>query len=634
MAAADMARGFWASEKLGYRWLPPQLAEFDRQAALKLSDMAGPDVALLLAGYKAHGHAPSVEWLQRFAEMPAASLAQLSCDEALQLAVQLADGAVGLPASRITWLPDWAGSLSAQQLQGMTGQQVFSVLRLLDDASTGSTGQQVPGSTGSTRPKDDVLALLCWAVLPHVTTASADDVYCLARALGSWRYVPPNGDVLLAATATRLAEKLPVLSQQQAVDVLCAFANLGCSIGEPLLSKLTDKVSQAAAAQSSSMDAAATAELLGAVLLALPNPKPRLVTGLMQQMSGKLPLLAPQRLLQLGQAMATAGVGLPNATTPAAAAAAVILPAELAQQYAAAAAQAARKADLMQLAAQCAVLQQLGLMADASIAEQVVQALQPLLSAAVSGTVSSSSRSQSAAAVDVAAVARYITDSGFRPTAEVMSGIEQLLLLVLREATDAHGSNSSSTDEEFDSEAASQQQQQQLGVATLAQLLLVLNRWGRRPGGSFSTAVFDWSRYQLASADVASLGPLLLGVTSVCGRPPAVWVLDWSAVALEQLDQASADDLTAVAAGIAELGSTSDLCSSSWLQQYSEAVRSSLTKLTEQQLESIAYALYRLRFAPSREWVAVVVADLQRRLPATDTPAARALAYIQQLKCG
>jgi hypothetical protein len=563
--------------------------------------------------------------------MPASSLMQLSSSEALQLAVQLADGTVGLPASHITWLADWAGSLTAQQLQEMTGQQIFSVLRLLGSASTGSTGQQALGSTGSTRPSEDMLALLCWAVLPHVTTASADEVYCLARALGAWRYEPPNGDVLLAATAARLAEKLPVLSQQQAVDVLCAFANLGHSIGEPLLSKLTDKITQAAAAQFSSRDAAATAELLRAVLLVLSNPKPSLVTGLMQQLDGKLPLLASQQLLQLGHAMAAAGMQMQIAAAPAAAAAAVAISPEWGQQYVTAAAQAARKVDLQQLAAQCRVLQQLGLMANALTAEQVVQALQPLLSAAVSG---SSSSSKSAAAVDIAAIARYITDSGFRPTAEVMSGIEQLLLLVLREGNDAHSSSSSSSSgsvEEPSNEAASQQQP--LDVSTLAQLLLVLNRWGRRPGGSFSTAVFDWSRYQLASADVASLGPLLLGVTSVCGWASSAWVLDWSAVVLQQLGQASADDLAAVAAGIAELGSTDDLCSGSWMQQYSEAVQSSLTELTEQQLEGIAYALYRVRFAPSREWVAVVVADLQRRLPATDTPAARAMAYIQQLKC-
>ncbi|KAF6262386.1 hypothetical protein COO60DRAFT_1636055 [Scenedesmus sp. NREL 46B-D3] len=344
-------------------WLPPQLEEFDRQSSLKLGGMSGADVALLLEAYKAFGHAPSADWLQRFAEMPAASLTQLSCDEALQLAVQLADGHVGLPASRITWLADWAGSLTAQQLQDMTGQQVFSVLRLLGDASAGST--------------------------------------------------------------------------------------------EPLLSKLELKVREAAAVKGSSRDTAATAELLSGVLLALPNPKPSLVSGLMQQL-----------------------------------------------------------------------------------------------------------------------MARYITDSGFRPTAQVMAGIEQLLLLVLREAheTGCVGTSSSRTPAEDSNQAALQQQQQQqqqqrqqLDAPTLAQLLLVLNRW--------------------------------------------------------------------VAAGLAELGGTGDLCSSSWMQQYGEAVQSNLSVLTEQQLESIAYGLYRLRFAPSRVWVAAVVADLQRRLPATDTPAARALAYIQQLKC-
>jgi hypothetical protein len=453
-------------------------------------------------------------------------------------------------------------------------------------------------------------------------------LYCLVRDLAAWRYVPPNGDLLLSATAARLAEKLPVLSQQQAVDVLCAFANLGHAIGEPLLSKLQSKVIEAATARGSTRDAAATAELLSAVLLALTNPDRSLVSGLMQQLQAGLQLLAPSSLLQLGQAMAAAGMQLPGAAPPAAAAATLVLPQEFGQKYAAAAAKAVRDVELAQLAAQCVVLQQLGFMANATTADQLVQALQPLLSTAVS----SSSSTRSAAVVDVAAVARYITDSGFRPTPQVMASIEDLLLLALREAT-APGSSSSSVELDTDTSSQLQQQQQQLDVATLAQLLLVLNRWGRRPGGDFATAVFDWSRYQLAAADVASLGPLLLGVNSVCGRPSAAWVLDWSAIVLQGLGEASTDDLAAVAAGLAELGSTNDLCSSSWLQQYSEAVQSKLTELTEQQLESIAYGLYRLRFAPSREWVAVVVTDLQRRLPATDTPAARALAYIQQLKC-
>jgi hypothetical protein len=428
-----------------------------------------------------------------------------------------------------------------------------------------------------------------------------------------------------------------VLSQQQAVDVLCAFANLGHAIGEPLLSKLESKVIQAATAKGSRRDAAATAELLSAVLLALPNPDRSLVSGLMQQLHDGMQLLAPICLLRLGHAMAVAGMQLPGAATPAAAAAAaLVFPQEFGQQYAAAAAKAVRNVELAELAAQCVVLQRLGLMANAATADQLVQALQPLLRTAVSSSSSSSSSTWSAAVVAVAAVARYITDSGFRPTPQVMASVEELLLLALREAADPGSSSSSSSSSvELDIEATSQQQQQQrqLDVATLAQLLLVLNRWGRRPGGDFAASVFDWSRYQLAAADVASLGPLLLGVTSVCGRPSAAWVLDWSAVVLQGLSQAGPVDLTAVAAGLAELGSTDDMCSSSWLQQYSEAVRSKLTQLTEQQLESIAYGLYRLRFAPSREWVAVVVADLQRRLPATDTPAARALAYIQQLKC-
>lgn len=49
------------------RWLPPQLEEFDRQSAAKLSQMTGADAALLLEGFKQSGHTPSQDWLQAFA---------------------------------------------------------------------------------------------------------------------------------------------------------------------------------------------------------------------------------------------------------------------------------------------------------------------------------------------------------------------------------------------------------------------------------------------------------------------------------------------------------------------------------------------------------------------------------------
>lgn len=52
---------------LTHRWLPPQLAEFDRQSQAKLGEMSASDVPLLLEAFKVYGYAPSEAWLQQFA---------------------------------------------------------------------------------------------------------------------------------------------------------------------------------------------------------------------------------------------------------------------------------------------------------------------------------------------------------------------------------------------------------------------------------------------------------------------------------------------------------------------------------------------------------------------------------------
>lgn len=50
-----------------FRWLPPQLQEFDRQSQAKLSEMSAADVSLLMEAFKTYGYAPSKDWLQQFA---------------------------------------------------------------------------------------------------------------------------------------------------------------------------------------------------------------------------------------------------------------------------------------------------------------------------------------------------------------------------------------------------------------------------------------------------------------------------------------------------------------------------------------------------------------------------------------
>jgi hypothetical protein len=598
--------------------------------------------------------------------MTSSSLTALAPHQVLQLAVQLADPTVGLPANQIQWLSSWAETLNAQQLKALTGKQLCCILQLLagpPGSSTDTAAASSPGGAPS-RPSEQLLALLCWCLADHVGSCSGEEVYRLVTALAGWQYVPPNGTVLLGAAAARLAEKLPVLSQLQVAHALRSFAQLNFKVGEPLQSKLCDRLMQAAAKGSSSsgsnssskgpdrsaatmQHATESAEVLGAVLMALPEPQPALVQQLMQQLSEQLLNVPPRTLLELGQGLAAAGLPLTRQPadngaggTSRGAAARLAGPELLVRfglQYLAAAGRVMPQLVLGDLAALCSTLQQLGLAADADIAQRVVHALQQQLPA-----VGGSSLAVTAAAEQpsqITAVVDYVTASGFRPNSVVITSVEELLLGWLQGALD-QGRQPQVLMTAVAGNAglyvsAEHERQDQLAVvllpADLARLLLCLNKWGRRHAGAFAVAAYDWSRHRLTSASASTLGPLLLGLCTVCGRPSTAWLSDWDAVTLSQFSQSTPADLAAVAVAAAEAGAAGSL-SSRWMEQLLQAVQQQLQGFSALDLESVASSLYLMRARPSRDWLSHLLAEADRRGAATDTPTARALAYVQQLK--
>lgn len=629
--------------------------------------------------------------------MPAANLSNLITHDVLQLAVKLADRQVGLPAADITWLLDWAESLDAQTIKGLDRQQLFDLLQLLAAATT----QDGSAQSSNRQPSSMLLGLLCWAVAEHVPSASGQQVYCLVKALADWRYKPPNGEVLLAAAAARVADKLPVLTQVQLSDVLCGFAALGFTVGEPLQGKFCEQLMQAAAAATAADTANAaggsngngsgrmgagnmplmpgvpghaaavrqagqTAEVLAAVLASIASPSPALVSSLMQQVDQKLHKLPASTLQKLGQGFAAAGMRVldANANTAAndvsnvtgsssasdAASSVQTIPMAWGAQFRTALVSCMYGMPLQELAAACSSLQRMELLADTATAESVVRALQPLLSAAAAAGGSSGSTGVVSASL-LAPIVCYVTDSGFRPTAEVMTGVEQQLLAMMRGSSSGNSEHvvaarniSSSTGMESSAHPEEAMQHQgwfksaqnpaRLAPAELAQLLLVLNRWGRRPGADFGAAAYDWSRPRLQDCDAATLGPLLLGLCCICGRPSEGWLLDWAGTSAQYMQDAGPQDVAAMAAALAQAGSAAGSVGSNWWSPFSTAVLQCLQAMQDEDLENVCSSLYRLKHRPQREWLAAVLAEVQRRAPdsSQDTPASRALAWASQLR--
>jgi hypothetical protein len=589
------------------------------------------------------------------AGMPAASLSNLSSSQVLQLAGQLTDPQVGLRPSSIVWLLDWANSLTAADLQQLSRDQLFELVQVMSAATSQDSSSGSNGSSGSRKvPSGQLLGMLCWALAEHVSTASAQQVYCLISALAGWQYTPPNGSVLLSTAAARVADKLPMLDQVQVSDVLCGFARLGFTVGEPLQSKLCSRLLQATVAAStgsSSIDTqqtGTTAAVLAAVLTSISSPPPELVRTLMAQLDGKLQQLPFEGLQQLGTALAAAGMSVQpaaQADTAASSSRSVSMQPEWGQQYLAAACKQLQRAPLsaQQLAAACSCLNQLGLLADEPTAEAVVTALQKQLDA------SSSSRAGAVSIVWLVPVVSYITDSRFKPAAPAMETIEQQLLavlrnrdassspeLLLRAVADSTSSEGAAT---MPAAAYSLQEQQQQGHAQLraedfVQLLKAMHDWGRRPGSDFAAAAHDWSRYQLVSCDIATLGPLLLWLSSVCGKPPAAWMVDWVAVSQPILQEATAEDLPTIAAALAVSWASASTCSPAWWDVFSTSVLQQLQEMNDEGLEVLCSNLYRLGRRPSQAWLSAVVGELQGRVPdsSLNTAAARALAWARQLK--
>jgi hypothetical protein len=63
----ELVRSFWATTALGYRWLQPQLVEFDRQSRSNMGVLTGGEVVLLLEAFRAHNYSPSQDWLLQLA---------------------------------------------------------------------------------------------------------------------------------------------------------------------------------------------------------------------------------------------------------------------------------------------------------------------------------------------------------------------------------------------------------------------------------------------------------------------------------------------------------------------------------------------------------------------------------------
>jgi hypothetical protein len=237
-----------------------------------------------------------------------------------------------------------------------------------------------------------------------------------------------------------------------------------------------------------------------------------------------------------------------------------------------------------------------------------------------------------------------------------MAVIEQQLLAVLRNGNsssastdlvlEAVGSNADSSSEggvsaqdgpayALQAQAMEQEQEQLLlRPAELVQLLKAMHDWGRRPGSDFTAAAQDWSRHQLIECDVHTLGPLLLWLSSVCGKPPGAWMLDWVAVSQPLLQDASAVDLATMAVALSASGASAGGVSTAWWDGFSTAVLQKLQDMTDDNLEILCSSCYKLRYRPSQTWLESVLGEAQRRAPdsSQNTAAARAFAWARQLK--
>jgi hypothetical protein len=270
-----------------------------------------------------------------------------------------------------------------------------------------------------------------------------------------------------------------------------------------------------------------------------------------------------------------------------------------------------------------------------------------------------SSSSGDGSIVGLVPVVAYIAESRFKPAQQGITLIEQQLLAVLR----SNGSTASvpevvlqavpgSTDDAGPGSAAAavyqasdwsmqqlgqqqqQQQRSQLLPHEFVQLLKALHDWGRRPGAGLSAAAYDWSRHQLVECQIGTLGPLLLWLSSVCGKVPAAWLVDWVAVSQQQMEGASAEDLATLAIALSTAGASASTCSALWWEGFSAGVTQQLQGFTDDNLEVLCSSCYKLGYRPSQVWLDNFVAEVQGRAPdsSINTAAARALAWARQLK--
>ncbi|GBF89947.1 hypothetical protein Rsub_02651 [Raphidocelis subcapitata] len=591
-AAGDAARALWAGARLGGRWLPPQLTAFEAATVPSLSELDGPEAAMLLQGFALNGHRPSQPWLQAFAAagLDGRRLAGLPASEALGVLSALRDTAGGDgEAARVPWLRGWAEGLPAGDVLALTPEHTVLLLQLLGAPARGAAE---PAAATAKAVDPQLHGTLCLSLSRRLQELSAAQLCAATCALGALR-LPPADASLLPALALRAAEKMPAISAAQATGLVRAFAALGLPPGEPLQSKICAKLAEAAGG----MDPVEAATVLADALSGLEDPTPALVKALMTGPQLKGPpqlraLVAAPRgaaaLVALLGALAGRGLAPPPGWL------------EGAQ---------------MALAGACKRMP-LPVVADATralaallpLAPPPAAGLEPALAAALVEDTAARMSEAGARAPEgglpaLVAVGGFLADCGFRPREAWQSEFERALASALAPPADPS-----------------------LRAAELARGLGALAAWGRR-GGELPGAALDASRYLLADAPPSALGPLLLALTALGARPGSAWMADWEGVTRTALDAAArapSDDRAAASA--APRASPSDVAAivaaapraggdpgPAWLAAAAGAALAAAPRMGDAELAALGSGLHALKFRPSPDWAAAVQRELAAR---------------------
>jgi hypothetical protein len=233
----------------------------------------------------------------------------MSPTETLNLALQLVQTltAAGEAATQLSWFGPWAESLTATQLAELSAEQLSNLVSTLAQVSSSSSSNTSSSSSSSNSsssssyiPSQELLGMVCLQLGKEVGVLSAVAVVGTVNALAQLSYIPFDQS-LLPSLAARAAEKMPVLTAGQCAALLVNFSQLGCSIGEPLQSKLMVKLQSAVNSSISELSlgsSAAVAELLTALLFVCEKkPDQGLVDALVQAVGQGLEEIRPPRVL-------------------------------------------------------------------------------------------------------------------------------------------------------------------------------------------------------------------------------------------------------------------------------------------------------------------------------------------------